>query len=373
VAAAVEADSPVVHGPAVSDPTVSGPTANRARLLRVPVASGARAAVMVAAPSRPTRSIAGWSCASIVPAARCWEQLADEGKPQSRRTAEHVRPETPITDGERVYAYFGMRGLYCYDLAGKPLWNKQIGSFPMTNGWGTGSSPALDDERLFVQCDNEQESFLAAFDKRTGKELWRVPREERSNWSTPYVWRNSRRIELVTAGGGKMRGYDPSNGKLLWELSGVNGRCSATPVAANCHVGVAVVVPTAGGDRAGAEGEFDLKNDNAKAIAWVDRAGPPPPAAGISDCIYVSIVAAASSAATTPPAARNTTASVSREPRALRRRPGATTARSIAWTKTGRRSCWRPVRSITSWPRTSSTINSGRASPWPAITCCCGA
>src|SRR5262249_31315349 len=129
--------------------------------------------------------------------------------------------ETPVTDGERVYVYFGMTGLYCYDLAGKQLWSKDLGSYKMMMGWGTGSSPALDGERLFVQCDNEEKSFLVAFDKKTGDEKWRVDRDEKSTWCTPFVWRKSTDsgTELVTAGGKKVRSYDPATGKLLWELS----------------------------------------------------------------------------------------------------------------------------------------------------------
>jgi outer membrane protein assembly factor BamB len=103
-------------------------------------------------------------------------------------------------------------------------------TYPMMNGWGTGASPALEGDLLFVQCDNEQESFLAAFDKRTGDEKWRVARpDERSSWSTPFIWRNKERVELV-AMGETIRSYDPATGELLWELP-LGGRCSASPVA----------------------------------------------------------------------------------------------------------------------------------------------
>ena len=147
--------------------------------------------------------------------------------------------ETPVADGERVYAYFGMTGLYCYDMQGKLLWSKDFGSYPMMMGWGTGSSPVLAGNRLFVQCDNEKESFLIALDKRTGDELWRVARTEKSNWSTPYVWTNKHRTEVVAAGH-TMHAYDPADGRVLWELADMRGRCSATPVGTNelLYVGV---------------------------------------------------------------------------------------------------------------------------------------
>ena len=160
-----------------------------------------------------------------------WEQLAHEGKPTiATHRSNTFASETPVTDGKYVYAYFGMTGLYAYDLDGKLVWSKNLGSFPMMMGWGTGSSPALDAHRLFLQCDNEQQSFMVALDKETGNELWRIAREEKSNWSTPLVWKNSKRTELVTAGGTRMRSYDPSDGHQLWEMAGLRGRCSATPI-----------------------------------------------------------------------------------------------------------------------------------------------
>ena len=102
--------------------------------------------------------------------------------------------------GQRIIACFGMIGVFAFDMSGKPLWNKDLGAFPMQFGWGTGSSPALHDGRVFFQCDNEKSSFLVALDAKTGDEIWRVPRDEKSNWCTPYLWHNAKRIELVCAG-----------------------------------------------------------------------------------------------------------------------------------------------------------------------------
>ena len=88
----------------------------------------------------------------------------------------------------------------------------------MKNGWGTGSSPALDSGRLFILCDNEQQSFLTAIDADTGEKLWRVKREEESNWTTPFVWRNKHRTEIVAGGGTAIRSCDPATGELLWHM-----------------------------------------------------------------------------------------------------------------------------------------------------------
>ncbi len=159
-----------------------------------------------------------------------WEQIAHEGKPKTKKHRSNTyASETPATDGERLIAYFGMTGIYCYDLSGKPLWNKNLGAFTTQAGWGTGSSPVLYGDAVYVQCDNDQSSFLVALDKRTGDELWRVARAEKANWSTPYLWKNKLRTELVAAGGTKMRSYDPATGDLLWEM-GASGRTSITPV-----------------------------------------------------------------------------------------------------------------------------------------------
>jgi outer membrane protein assembly factor BamB len=159
-----------------------------------------------------------------------WEQVAREGQPTMQIHPNNTyATETPVTDGERVIAYFGMAGVYAYDATGKPLWSKDLGAFPMQFGWGTGSSPVLFEDYVFLQCDNDRASFLVALDKQTGEEAWRVKREELSNWSTPYVWRNKLRTELVTAGGHHTRSYDPRSGKLLWHID-ASGRTSTTPV-----------------------------------------------------------------------------------------------------------------------------------------------
>jgi len=98
--------------------------------------------------------------------------------------------------------------------------------------WGPAASPALHGDLLFVLNDNHEKSFLVALDKRTGKDVWRVERDEKSNWSTPFIWQNDLRTEIVTAGSGKVRSYDLT-GKLLWEFRGMSGVTVPTPFAAD--------------------------------------------------------------------------------------------------------------------------------------------
>lgn len=188
---------------------------------------------------RPPDAVYRWQvfCLDRATGNVVWKQLALEAKP---RIATHgsntYATETPVTDGERVYAYFGMHGLFCYDFAGKLVWKKDLGSHPTQMGWGTASSPVLEGERLFVQVDNEENSFLVALDRKTGDELWRSPRSERTTWGSPIIWKNKQRTELVTPGSQKVRSYDPNNGQILWELSLGGGQCSATPVGDDSHL-----------------------------------------------------------------------------------------------------------------------------------------
>jgi outer membrane protein assembly factor BamB len=186
--------------------------------------------------------------------------------------------ETPATDGERLIAYFGMTGLYCFDLEGKLLWSKDLGAYPTQFDWGSASSPVLHVDLVFVQCDNDKASFLLALDKRTGDERWRASRDEQSNWSTPYLRKNEKRTELVTGGGTKMRSYDPETGKLLWEMAG-SGRCSMTPVGSDSLLFVDSGNRLAGQQgafvaiRAGAEGEIAFGEGGSpdSFVAWAAK------------------------------------------------------------------------------------------------------
>ncbi|MSR59459.1 MAG: serine/threonine protein kinase [Planctomycetaceae bacterium] len=162
-----------------------------------------------------------------------WEQIAHKGVPL---TSLHIKntfaSETPVTDGERVYALFGNLGLFCYDLAGKLIWSNTIQPHRTRAGWGTASSPVLFGDRLFLVNDNDDGSYVQALDKLTGAKVWRVERDEKSNWSTPFVWQNEQRTELVTAGTNKVRSYD-LDGALLWEFGGMSVITIATPYAAD--------------------------------------------------------------------------------------------------------------------------------------------
>ena len=156
-------------------------------------------------------------CLKLSTGKEVWRKVAKEGNPLTgTNPGNGYASETPATDGRKVFAYFGMAGLYCYDLKGGLLWSKDLGVYKTQNSWGTGSSPLLYNNTLYIQVDNEVNSFLAAIDTETGEEKWRALRDEKTNYSTPVIWKNKIRTELV-AGGKTVRSYDPESGMLLWE------------------------------------------------------------------------------------------------------------------------------------------------------------
>jgi outer membrane protein assembly factor BamB len=157
-------------------------------------------------------------CFDLKTGKELWKQVAYSGAPKAGKNPNSTYAcETPVTDGKKLYAYFGMHGLFCYDMNGVLLWKKDFGHYYTQRGWGTGSSPVLFKDVLFIQFDNEENSFIVAVNAATGDEKWKVKRDEKTTYSTPYIWKNKIRTELITCGK-TARSYDPETGKLLWEL-----------------------------------------------------------------------------------------------------------------------------------------------------------
>jgi outer membrane protein assembly factor BamB len=170
-------------------------------------------------------------CLDLTSGKMRWEHVVHRGEPAGPvHTKNSYASETPVTDGERVYACFGNLGLFCLDLDGKEVWSKPIEPHRMASGWGTAASPTLYKDRLYVVNDNAEKSCIMALDKLTGKEVWRVDRDEGSNWSTPCVWEHDQQSEIVTTGSRKVRAYD-LDGKLLWWFQGMSGITIASPYA----------------------------------------------------------------------------------------------------------------------------------------------
>ncbi len=166
-----------------------------------------------------------------------WTRTAHEGVPKIKRHLKGSQANcTPATDGTHVVACFGSEGLYCYDFAGKLLWKRDLSTLDSSFAidqeyeWGFGNSPLIHDGRAILQCDLSRDSFLAAFDVENGDKVWSTPRDEIPSWSSPVIWRNARRVELVTNAAQYARGYDPKTGAELWRLAKKSEVTVPTPV-----------------------------------------------------------------------------------------------------------------------------------------------
>ncbi len=210
-----------------------------------------------------------------------WESEAHKGAPFGGRHRKNTyASETPTTDGERLYVYFGNVGLFAYSLDGKLLWTTRFEPQPMYLDFGTAASPVVSDGRVFVVHDNDGKSFAAAIDAKTGKSLWQVERDlpsggMKSGWSSPYVWTHSGRSELVVIGKQHAIAYAPDSGTELWRLKGLTGQSTPSPVAAD---GLLYLATGSQGEsnrpvfavRPGASGDISLAKGEAqsKYVAW---------------------------------------------------------------------------------------------------------
>ena len=222
-------------------------------------------------------------CYDLESGKKLWERQVYHGNPHGGRHSKNSHAsETPVTDGKRVYVYFTDYGLYAYDFSGKQVWAMALGRHETWRDWGTGASPALHGDRLFVQNDNEQQPFLAAFDTRTGKELWRKPRNlgasRKTGWSTPFVWENGLRTEVVTIGPGAAVSYG-LDGNELWRMKRMaQGTVIQSPFAWNNLLFLTSGTPgestrPIAAVRAGGSGDItptepDNRNEH---VVWYDR------------------------------------------------------------------------------------------------------
>ena len=140
---------------------------------------------------------------------------------------------SPVTDGENIYAYFGSHGLYCLNFQGEILWERDLGRMEKVMSFGEGSSPSLYKEKLIVLRDHQSQSMLHVLDKRSGKILWEVERDEVSSWSTPVVIEYKGSPQLVTSATNKIRSYNLENGEVLWECGGLTRNVIPSPIYAD--------------------------------------------------------------------------------------------------------------------------------------------
>ena len=219
-------------------------------------------------------------CLSLDDGKVVWERSLYVGKPpRGKHVKNSFASETPATDGRNVYVTVGHIGVFCVDMNGTARWKYDLAPYATTMEWGTGSSPITDGGQVYVQCDNNDQSFLVALDVESGEPNWRIERDEDTNWSTPFLWKNARGVELVTNGKRKARAYDPATGELLWELAGMSSIVVPTPIAGDelLFVSSGYVMDMKNRPifavRPGARGDISLDKDETSSdeIAWYQR------------------------------------------------------------------------------------------------------
>jgi outer membrane protein assembly factor BamB len=166
-----------------------------------------------------------------------WSRVVHEAAPHEGTHKDGSFASGSVTaDGDRVVASFGSYGLYCLDHQGRVLWEKQLGEMKIKLGFGEGSSPVLYGDRVVLNWDNEGPSFTAVFDAKTGRELWRRERDERTSWATPLVVAHGGRAQVVTSATRRIRSYDLETGAPLWDAGGMTDNAIPSPVAADGFV-----------------------------------------------------------------------------------------------------------------------------------------
>ncbi len=198
-----------------------------------------------------------------------WETAAPDGPTERIHNKNSHASATPTTDGERVYASFGSRGLMAVDLAGTLVWHRDFGR--IDNYHGTAGSPLLYEDRLIIYQDQRQGSFVTALDKETGEPLWRTEREASVGWGTPVAVQVGGHDEIIVSSQGAVHAYDPGTGGELWRCDGNLREVIPTPV-----VGQGLVFCSSG--RAGPTlairpgGRGDVTSTH---VAWKSSRGSP--------------------------------------------------------------------------------------------------
>ena len=171
------------------------------------------------------------ACVDLKNGSLIWEKAVRSAQPhQSTHESSSWASASPVTDGERVFAFFGSNGLYALDLNGSVLWEKDFGDMQVKHGHGEGASPALFGNTLILNWDHEGDSFVVAIDKRTGNEQWRKPRDEPTSWATPIIVEVDGNPQAIVSGTTALRGYDLHTGEVIWHCAGLSNNVVASPV-----------------------------------------------------------------------------------------------------------------------------------------------
>ncbi|MBL8888379.1 MAG: DUF3863 domain-containing protein [Planctomycetaceae bacterium] len=161
-----------------------------------------------------------------------WQQVAVEEVPhEGKHETNTYAAGSPVSDGERLYLSFGSRGVFCYSLTGEQIWKTDLGDMRTRNGWGEAVTPALTEEFVIVNWDQEEGSFIVALDKLTGAVRWRKDRPtEVTSWNTPLITTFDGQQQVVVNGTGSVKSYAASDGTLLWECGGQTVNAIPSPL-----------------------------------------------------------------------------------------------------------------------------------------------
>ena len=163
-----------------------------------------------------------------------WETTINEEVPQEgTHEFGSWASNSPLTDGEFIYAYFGSRGLFCLNMEGQVKWERDFGQLDKRMNFGEGSSPVLYGDKIVVTWDHEGQSFIIALDKKTGQDVWKVDRDEGTSWASPFIVDYGGKPQVITNATGLIRSYDLESGELIWECGGMTANAIPMPVEAD--------------------------------------------------------------------------------------------------------------------------------------------
>jgi len=210
-----------------------------------------------------------------------WRRVACEEVPhEGRHRTGSYASASPTTDGRRLYVSFGSRGIFCFDLEGRPLWQRDLGDMRTRYGWGEGASPVAHGESLVVNWDHEDQSFIAVLDAKTGKTRWKAERDEPTSWATPLIVEHKGRVQVIVNGTNRVRSYNLANGEVIWQCGGQTVNAIPSPLAAHgvvyCMSGyrgsAAVAVSL---DAQGDLGDGAADGEEAQGVLWRHDRGTP--------------------------------------------------------------------------------------------------
>ena len=166
-----------------------------------------------------------------------WRQIATTKIPhQGAHNDNDFAPASPTTDGKHLYCWFGSAGLFCFDLQGNKIWEKDLGEVKVGSSLGEGCSPVLHKGKIVIVRDHAGQSTIEVLDAKTGKELWKRKRDEGNAWATPRIIQHSGKTQVITAASGFVRSYDLDNGDIIWQCSGLTGNAIPCPVVEGDYV-----------------------------------------------------------------------------------------------------------------------------------------